>query len=244
MRSARLRRPVLAAFLALLATGCGGSDAGKGEAAAGGEKATATAAAAGRETASATPAAGETMSSDRHLESLLTEEDLPGYRGFRDVDSEGLPASALAADKPVCKPLADALDSVPSGATYVVRQLLTPPSGKVRTVVAVSTYQGTAAERWLTDLKAAVAPCAAGFKATEGTDRTTYTDVVAEPLDAGDEALAWSATVTKGGVSVPVRLAVVRKKNNVALFFTYDAEGRAVGRQPKDLVDAQVVKLP
>ncbi len=43
---------------------------------------------------------------------------------------------------------------------------------------------------------------------------------------------------------MPVRLAVVRKKNNVAVFSTYDAKGGPVDRQPKDLIDAQTAKLP
>ncbi|MER5964286.1 hypothetical protein [Streptomyces sp. NPDC002057] len=246
MRSVRPRRPLLAAALALLAAGCGAGDAGEGSAPAGGGEtvtASATATAAREEAASATPAADGTMSLERQYASLLTEKDLPGYRGYRDGSSESLAASALAPDKPVCKPIADAVVSVPSGATHVVRQVLVPLSGKGRTEVSVGAYRGADAQEWLTGLKSAVGPCATGFEAVQGTERFTYTGLRAEPLAAGDEAVAWSVTVTKGGVAVPLRLAVVRKKSNVALFVT-DAGGRPVVRQPKEIIDAQVVKLP
>ncbi|MEV6249032.1 hypothetical protein AB0M38_22930 [Streptomyces sp. NPDC051742] len=242
MRPVRLRHPALAvttACLALLVTACGGEQKGtEPGGAAGPAKASATA------TASAAPTAAATMRTDEHFASLVTQDDLPRYRGFGNLDVDMLPATALAVDKPACKPIADALFAVPTDARGSLRQVLRPEPGTATTEVAVGTYEGTKAQEWLTALKAAVAPCANGFTATQATDLIKYTQVKPEPLSAGDEALAWSVTVEKRGVPMPVRLAVVRKRNNVAVFSTYDAKGGTVDRQPKDLIDAQTAKLP
>ncbi|MET9435055.1 hypothetical protein [Streptomyces sp. NPDC006551] len=86
-------------------------------------------------------------------------------------------------------------------------------------------------------------PCAQGFTATDSTGTTTYRKAEPEPLSAGDEALAWGLTVERDGAPVVVRLAAVRKRNNVALFFTCDPTG-GVDRQPMAVIDAQTAKLP
>ncbi|MFJ8666153.1 hypothetical protein [Streptomyces sp. NPDC093600] len=159
------------------------------------------------------------------------------------MDLQVVPASAVRTDAPACKPIADAMSRVPGDATVALFQPIGPVAKTLTTDVTLGTYTGTRAQEWFASLRAAVGPCARGFTATDSTGTTTYRKAEPDSLSAGDEALAWGLTVERDGEPVVVRLAAVRKKNNVALFFTHDPAG-GVGRQPTAVIDAQIAKLP
>ncbi|MGW0469236.1 hypothetical protein ACWDX6_28865 [Streptomyces sp. NPDC003027] len=233
-RAQRLRSAVLAGTaLTLLLTACGGAaEGGDGAVAAGAAPSPAT-----------TPAAAETLGTKEHFAALLTREDLPDHRVRGDVDVQMFPASAARTDAPACKPIADAMSRVPDGATGALIRPIGPVAKTLTTDVTIGTYTGTRAQEWFASLRAAVGPCAGGFTATDSTGTTTIRKAEPQPVSAGDEALAWGLTVERDGAPVVVRLAAVRKKNNVALFFTYDPAG-GVDRQPMAVIDAQMAKLP
>ncbi|MFF1507723.1 hypothetical protein [Streptomyces sp. NPDC058326] len=243
---------VTAVSLALLVTACGGGkksdDQGKD-----GKDAAPSASA----TTSAPPA--EALSA-AELEKLIVEQaDLPGYQVKKAPAAEIVPSSAVAADKPSCKPFADAMSYIATGnpAASAHRRAIEVPKtdgataspedimgalGAPATGVTLGSYDGKGAQEAFASLKKAGAECGGGFTLIGGGEKTKITKVEPETVSAGDEALAWTVTTDVAGQPFVTKLVAFRKGGTLASFSTLSFGG-PVKSLPTAIITAQDKKL-
>ncbi|MFD8144459.1 hypothetical protein [Streptomyces sp. NPDC059708] len=246
-------RGVLAACavsVCLLAAGC---DSG-GEGAEGAKGAAADAVAAG--------GAGKPAAELGRL--LITQADLPDYKVEADSPKDD-PGRKVSSDKQACEPLVRAQSGVPIGkvtGTAVASALgkakqaapdasedekldaLREAAGRTGTSVFLDSYPGKGAEEAFAAVKKAVAACADGYTAFDGTKAMTVEKVLSVAQDpAGDEALAYQAVVDlKSGQKANLQFVFVRKGEVLAAFEVLSVLGDAP-QPPKAVVEAQSRKL-
>ncbi|MER5308245.1 hypothetical protein ABT034_10705 [Streptomyces sp. NPDC002773] len=242
-----------AVSLALLVTACGGgkesADQGKGK-----ESAAPSASAT---TSSAPPAKALSVA---ELEKLIVEQaDLPGYQVKKTPAAEIVPPSAVAADKPSCKPFADAMSYIATGnpAASAYRRAIEVPKtdgataspedimgalGAPATGVTLGSYDGQGAQDAFASLKKAGTECAGGFTLIGGGEKTKIMKVEPETVSAGDEALAWTVTTDVAGLPFVTKLVTFREGGTLASFSTLSFGG-PVTSLPTAIITAQDKKL-
>ncbi|MEU8827502.1 hypothetical protein [Streptomyces sp. NPDC048636] len=131
-------------------------------------------------------------------------------------------------------------------------------------MISLSSYHGQGAAQALAGLKKAGTQCSQGFTATptksfpKQTDKrqgmdggfgdgpVKFSSVSALPADWGDESAAWNITLPEqagSDISVPVRVAAVRKGQVLALFSTTSFNPAHKGQLPEKTIAAQLAKL-
>ena len=263
MRSAALA--ATAVSLALLVTACGGGEKSGDQAKDTGKEAAPTASAtSGAPAASSAPATSSEPAAKAltaaELEKLIVEQaDLPGHQVQKAEAGEIPASSAISADKPSCKPLADAMSYLAPGkpAVSAHRKAIEVPKTEGKTAspedalgalaapvtgVALGSYDGQGAQEAFASLKTAGTDCAGGFTLIGGGERTKITQVAPETVTAGEEALAWTVTTDVEGKPWVTKLVVFRQGNTLASLSTISFGG-TVKALPKAIIDAQAAKL-
>jgi hypothetical protein len=235
-------------LLSLVAlTACGG-DSGSGS----------DADAAGKP--SATEARERQLTPEERLKRLvITEADVNGMKvSDADVATSDNSDFAFAksprevtVEKPVCAPLAHAMNQLPLGEpqadlTRSVSSSLDEPF----TYVMLTAYESGKAASALAGLSEAVDACTGGFTAETNGNTSAYDSVTAEKpvATAGDESLAFRSTQSFRGATHTVHTQAVLRGDVVAVYFSVDGMAMANGR-PSDaklsaaVVEAQNAKL-
>ncbi|MFT2019953.1 sensor domain-containing protein [Streptomyces sp. 796.1] len=162
---------------------------------------------------------------------LLRKGDVPGYE-VRRGPADALPAEAtLAADRPACQPIADALGSRPKypRTGYVSASLtkgdLTRAPGGTLTQLLLAAYRSGDAQKWLADLRGAVAGCP-GFTASDNEgDHQSLTITPGGNLAVGDASVSFLMR-DKAGTDAPVSITVVRTGDNTATYLSVGTSGK------------------
>jgi predicted small secreted protein len=197
----------------------------------------------------------------------LVRKDVKGYTVRKLGKGEMAARDKVGADNEDCAALSRALYGValgePAAATY--RRVTTEPDEEAvmdadtdeeleaalvvtTNTVTLASYGGPeGAEAALKSLSEGITACAGGFQFT-ATDEERKVTKVAEftAPEAGDEAIAFTATVRQGGGEGPVKVVVFRKGTTLAYITTINAASLLGGKDfdfPADIVDAQAAKL-
>ncbi|MFQ6850068.1 hypothetical protein AAIB46_04075 [Streptomyces sp. 35M1] len=267
MRATAVRRTALAASaaaLALLATACGGSsdaDAKDGK----DEKGAAN----GSSSAPKTPAKALTAA---ELETAaLAQGDVKDTKITKTGPADEVPADGVKVDKEACLPVAHAMHGVAQkdAVATTKRKVIDEPKadGKksledlkdgeaeeaikdafnlTSTLVALTSYEGTAGPDAFAALKKAAAGCAGGFTATIAGGPMKIASITEEKVTGGDEAAAWTVTSEDDGETAPFKLVALRKGSSVATFLAFNlaaAGGDVKFELPTAVVAAQDKKL-
>ncbi|AKZ57396.1 conserved exported protein of unknown function [Streptomyces ambofaciens ATCC 23877] len=242
--------PAALATLSLLSltalTACGGTgDSGSGAA-----------------PATTAPSTKEPTAAERLARTMVTTSDVKGLR-VAEPDDEfrfARTPDEVTLDKPVCAPLAHAMNQLPLGApeadlTRVVsgqRDTGTETetaNGIGFTYITLTAHRSGDAQSAFAGVRKAVGSCGGGFTAEANGAKTPYDSVTAEKVTpAGDESLGFKATMTSLGVPHVLHTEVVRSGDLLAVHFSVD--GLAIAnRRPSDaklsptVVNAQKAKL-
>lgn len=171
------------------------------------------------------------LDDDALRRALLRKGDVPGYE-VRRGPADALPAEAtLAADRPACQPIADALGSRPKypRTGYVSASLtkgdLTRAPGGTLTQLLLAAYRSGDARKWLADLRGAVAGCP-GFTASDNEgDHQSLTITPGQDLAVGDASVSFLMR-DKAGTDAPVSITVVRTGDNTATYLSVGTSGK------------------
>ncbi|MFH8973048.1 hypothetical protein [Streptomyces sp. NPDC017890] len=190
---------------------------------------------------------------DQLKQLVITEADVNGMKvSDADVATSDNSDFAFAksqqevtVDKPVCAPLAHAMNQLPLGEpradlTRSVSSSLNEPF----TYVMLTTYESGKAESALAALSEAVDACAGGFTAEANGNTSTYDSVTAEKpaVATGDEPLAFRSGLTFRGVPHTVHTQAVRSGDVLAVYYSVDGMAIANGRPSDAKLNATVVK--
>ncbi|MFJ7996636.1 hypothetical protein ACIQ7D_05655 [Streptomyces sp. NPDC096310] len=177
----------------------------------------------GKEASAGSPAAGEDS-----LEKLIVAE-VKGFEVTGATAAQVRATDAVTASKAACQPIADLVGTVAAGSPSdtVYRQLVAASEPEDMTasgvLVGLSSYPRGGAARALADLGKAVSACGGGFTTTaaDGEDGAdVYSGVEAEDGPVGlDESLAFELTGSLDGEKIPLKYALVRAGDTMALFY-------------------------
>ncbi|MFE2357157.1 hypothetical protein [Streptomyces parvulus] len=226
-------------------TACGGDSGSDGDPTAGKPEA-------------ATSGAAQPSPAERLAKTMVTEPEVGGLR-VETTDEKFLFAKSpdeVTTDKPVCAPLALAMNQLPLGDPRA--DLTRSVSGQVEserktgigyTYITLTSYEAGGAESAMAGVKKAVEACGDGFTAKSKENESPYDSVTAEKVTpAGDEALGFKSTLTFRDVQHVVHTQVVRSGDTLAVYFSADGMAIVNGR-PSDakpsptVVKAQNAKL-
>ncbi|MDT0614232.1 hypothetical protein [Streptomyces lancefieldiae] len=225
-------------------TACGGDSGSNADSTAGKPEAT----------TSVTTSASKQPSPAEHLaKTMVTTSEVEGLR-VEKLDDEFLFAKSpdeVTTDKPVCTPLALAMNQLPLGTPEA--DLTRSVSGQIEserksgtgfTYITLTSYGTGGAESALAGLKKAVEACGGGFTAKSKENESSYDSVTAEQpaAVAGDESLAFRATLTFRGATHTVHTQAVRGGDVVAVYFSVDGLAIANARPSDAKLSATVVK--
>ncbi|RZB17837.1 hypothetical protein StrepF001_18690 [Streptomyces sp. F001] len=184
---------------------------------------------------------------ERLAQLMITKADISG-KEVQEVDDEFVFAKSpdeVTVDKPACAPLAYAMNQLPLGDPQA--DLTRYVSGGMNdpfTYITLTTYADGGAQSTMADLSKAVDACGDGFTA-KGNSTSTYDSVTAEEpaAPAGDETVAFNATMTFRGASHTLHTQAVRSADVIAVYFSVN--GLAIANaQPSDAkLSTAVVKL-
>ncbi|MFF2192109.1 hypothetical protein [Streptomyces sp. NPDC058157] len=195
---------------------------------------------------------------------LIAPADLPDYTVDTDTP-KGDPGRKVSSDKQACEPLVRAQAGVPVGkaaGTAVASALgkakplpadasedekldqLRQNGGRTGTSVFLDSYAGKGAEEAFAAVKKAVAACADGYTAVDGSKTMKVEKVLPVAQDpAGDESLAYTTVLDlKSGPKANMQFVFVRKGDVLASFEVLSVLGDAP-QPPKAVVEAQSKKL-
>ncbi|GAB3172112.1 hypothetical protein [Streptomyces incanus] len=217
-------------------TACGGnSDSGTDkDTAAGKPKATA-------------PKKEQTTPEERLKQLMITKADVSG-QNLDKPDSEFAFAASpeeVTVEKPVCAPLAYAMNQVPLGEPQAdLTRVVTGDPSQPFTYVTLTTYESGRAESTLAGLSRAVDACGGGFTAKANGNTSAYDSVTAEKpvAEAGDESLAFASALTFRGISHTVHTQAVRSGDVLAVYFSVNGMAIANGRPSDAKLPAAAVK--
>ncbi|WP_329122262.1 hypothetical protein [Streptomyces sp. NBC_01465] len=166
----------------------------------------------------------------------------------------------VSVDKSECKPVAQALSSLPASEPKAsVQRLVVHKSAKAKkgmpstkelgkmtekqaqdatldslditkTMTSLWSYDGQGAEQALTTLREAAKKCAAGFTMTLDGEKQQVTKVEEAALSAGDEGASWTVTAEDSGNKVLTDVAVFRKGATLAGFSSFNIAAAARGK--------------
>ncbi|MFE1440915.1 hypothetical protein [Streptomyces sp. NPDC058739] len=221
--------------LAAVLTACGGSDSD-----------------AKPETAPSSPKAKQPTPAEQLTKLMVSEA---GKYTLREPDPEEAFATSAAdvtVEKPVCAPLAHAMNDLPLGDPegHLTRVANGGSSTSLLTYITLSTYKDGGAEAAMKELGASVASCGGGFTAkSKSGGSAVYDSAKPESApEAGDESLATAATFDFQGHPQTVRTQTFRFGDTIANYFTLDSSAFVSARPgnaeiPADLVKFQNAKL-
>ncbi|MFE6626190.1 hypothetical protein ACFVNB_03025 [Streptomyces rochei] len=241
-RAAPAALAVLSALCLASLTACGGDSGSEADS-------------AGEPAATASEQAREKQQSpeDRLKQMVITEADVSGMNvSDADVVSSDNSEFAFAkspqevtVEKPVCAPLAYAMNQLPLGEPQadVTRSLSSSPSEPF-TYVMLTAYEPGKAASALAGLSEAVDACTGGFTAKANGNTSAYDSVTAEQpvAEAGDQSLAFRSTLTFRGATHTVHGQAVRSGDVVAVYFSVDGLAIANARPSDAKLPAAVVK--
>ena len=185
---------------------------------------------------------------------LVVKADIKGFEVEKMTDKEYSDGGEAKAADAKCQPLAQLMGAQTNPApkdsayaTFSAAGVLTG-SGKGGTatgMIRLSSYAEAGAEQTVSDLRGALAACAGGFKATDGSGEKADVAKV-ETLTApklGDEALSY--TLAEAGTKDvgTVSFTVVRSGTHLSVFFGVDIANPTKPLLPDAVVSAQVAKL-
>ncbi|MFE6778552.1 hypothetical protein [Streptomyces sp. NPDC057702] len=160
---------------------------------------------------------------------LLAQGSVPGYT-VRPVPDDALPADAtVVADRPECRPIADAFSSRPTypRTAYTSASLVKGDLGKAGGTLSqllLAAYRAGDAHRWVAELRRAVEVCR-DFTATDGSgDREALAITPGDNLAVGDASVSFLMR-DKAGKDAPVAITVVRTGGNTATFMSAGTSG-------------------
>ncbi|MEU6915747.1 hypothetical protein [Streptomyces olindensis] len=189
---------------------------------------------------------------DRLAAQLVTAGDLgPGY-AVREFDparqKSPFARSAQEIADDTCTPLAVMTHQLPLGRpqAYRSRVVTTDQAPGTRIYVTLAAYGHGGAVTAMDSLLAdAVQGCSLGFTAkANGTSEVYYPFEPEDTPAVGDEALAYRGVVTdEGGASRPIRTAVVRHGDTIAVCTAVDGASLARPGLLTPVIEAQDAKL-
>ncbi|WP_217140644.1 hypothetical protein [Streptomyces sp. AC627_RSS907] len=236
---------VLAALSLATLTACGG-DSGSDTDAAENPAATASQEKQKKEKQEKTP-------EERLKQLVITKADVSGMSvDDADVASSDNSEFAFAksqqevkVDKPVCAPLAYAMNQLPVGEPQAdLTRSVTSALNEPFTYVMLTAYEPGKAASALAGLSEAVDACTGGFTAKANGNTSAYDSVTAEKpvAAAGDESLAFRSTLTFRGATHTVHTQAVRSGEVVAVYFSVDGLAIANARPSDAKLSSAVVK--
>lgn len=190
---------------------------------------------------------------ERLKQLVITKADVSGMSvSDADVTSSDNSEFAFAkstqevtVEKPVCAPLAYAMNQLPLGKPQadITRSVSSSPNEPF-TYVMLTTYESGKAASALAGLSEAVDACAGGFTAKANGNTSAYDSVNAEQpvAEAGDESLAFRSTLTFRGADHTVHTQAVRSGDVVAVYFSVDGLAMVHARPSDAKLSAAVVK--
>ncbi|MBU6531903.1 hypothetical protein [Streptomyces mayonensis] len=213
------------------------------------------------ETATDKPKSGESANADkapspseRLASTVVTTSNADGFRVDKPQDEFVFAKSTdeVTVDKPVCAPLAYAMNQLPlgnpeadltrvaSGQTDAETEMT---KGIVYTYVTLSAHPSGDAQSAFADARKAVDACGDGFTAEANGDKSPYDSVTPEKVTpAGDESLGFASTLTSRAVQHVVHGEIVRSGDVLAVYFSVDGMAIANGRPSDAKLSPTVVK--
>lgn len=246
-----MRTPVRAAAavsLVLLTAACGG-----GQQAGGRSEGPAAEAAPGASAAPATPSAParKVLTLPELEEAIVGQGDLPGY-AVGERKGPGIGSPSVTVDKEACKPLADALYSIPHHLAFATAETTmtempkaggaTAP-GNAATDLSLSSYEADGAREALAAVRTSASACRDGFTFTVIDETTKVRSVAPLPVAVGDEALAWTITLDWSSGPHLTNVVLFRVGGTVAVASTTSGAPGGIATPPQALLDAQAAKL-
>ncbi|MEV0170934.1 hypothetical protein AB0I00_07380 [Streptomyces sp. NPDC050803] len=175
---------------------------------------------------------------ERLAKVMVTDADLDGD-AVQELESEFVFAKSqdeVTLDKPVCAPLAYAMNQLPLGDPEADLARYTSGAEGAATYIALAAY-GTegGASSAMAGLSKAIDSCGGGFTAKANGNASAYDSVAAEKATAagGDETLAFESTMTFQGTTHVLHIQAVRTADLIAVYFAVN--GRAIAEaRPSD----------
>ncbi|WP_217170173.1 hypothetical protein [Streptomyces sp. AC512_CC834] len=205
--------------------------------------------------ASASASTAEAPSPAEHLAAtIVTKADTDGFNVDEPTEEYAFAKSTdeVTVDKPVCAPLAYAMNQLPlgtpeadltrvtSGPTDAPTQLT---KGITYTYVTLASYAPGNAQATFADARKAVDACGDGFTAKANGNESPYDSVTAEKVTpAGDESLGFTSTMTFRDVQHVLHGEFVRSGDVLAVYFSVDGMAIANGRPSDAKLSPTVVK--
>ncbi|MFF7554970.1 hypothetical protein ACFZA9_19035 [Streptomyces olivaceus] len=211
--------------------------------------------AADKPKANAPASAEKAPSPDKRLaDIIITTSDTDGFRVQETQDEYIFAKSSdeVTVDKPVCAPLAYAMNQLPlgdpqasltrvaSGQTDAETELT---KGITYTYVTLSAHASGDARSAFADARKAVDACGNGFTAEANGDESPYDSVTPEKVTpAGDESLGFKSTITFRDVKHVLHGEIVRNGDVLAVYFSVDGMAMASNRPSDVKLSPTVVK--
>ncbi|MFD5281985.1 hypothetical protein [Streptomyces rubrogriseus] len=185
---------------------------------------------------------------------VVTKADTDGFEVEEPDDEYAFAKSTdeVTVDKPVCAPLAYAMNQLPLGTPVAdLTRLTSGPTdaptqltkGVTFTYVTLASYAPGKAQSTFADARKAVDACGDGFTAKANGNESPYDSVTAEEVTpAGDESLGFTSTMTFRGVPHVLHGEVVRNGDVLAVYFSVDGMAIANGRPSDAKLSPTVVK--
>ncbi|MEU8732967.1 hypothetical protein [Streptomyces tendae] len=205
--------------------------------------------------ASASASAAKAPSPAEHLAAtIVTKADTDGFEVAEPDEQYAFAKSAdeVTVDKPVCAPLAYAMNQLPLGTPEAdLTRLTSGPTdaptqltkGITYTYVTLASYAPGKAQSSFADARKAVSACGDGFTAKANGNESPYDSVTAEKVTpAGDESLGFTSTMAFRGVPHVLHGEVVRSGDVLAVYFSVDGMAIANGRPSDAKLSPTVVK--
>ncbi|MFJ2555435.1 MULTISPECIES: hypothetical protein [unclassified Streptomyces] len=190
------------------------------------------------------PAAGK-----EGLEKLIVTK-VKGFEVTVAAAGEVRSSGAVTASKAACQPIADLVGTVAAGSPSdtVYRQLVAASEPEDMTasgvLVGLSSYPRAGAAQALAEVGKAVSACGGGFTTTSADGEDTYSGVTAEDGPTGlDESLAFELTGSLDGEKIPLKYALVRAGDTVALFYAMNPFDPASADIAPTVTAAQIARL-
>ncbi|MDT9700822.1 hypothetical protein [Streptomyces sp. P17] len=182
---------------------------------------------------------------ERLAKLMVTDADLDGET-VQKLDPQFLFAKSqdeVTLDKPVCAPLAYAMNQLPLGEAEADLARYTS-TGTTATYIALAAYGTNGdAESAMAGLSKAIDSCGGGFTAKANGDTSAYDSVTAEKAStAGDETLAFKSTMTFRGASHVLRTQAVRSGDVIAAYFAVNGSAIASAQPSEAQLATSVVR--
>ncbi|PPS87907.1 hypothetical protein [Streptomyces sp. MH60] len=191
---------------------------------------------------------------ERLATTIVTEADTGGFKVDEPDDAYAFAKSTdeVTVVKPVCAPLAYAMNQLPLGTPEAdLTRLTSGPTdaptkltkGVTFTYVTLASYAPGKARSSFADARKAVDACGDGFTAEANGNESPYDSVTAEQVTpTGDESLGFTSTMTFRGVRHVLHGEIVRSGDVLAVYFSVDGMAIANGRPSDARLSPTVVK--